>query len=72
MFLGSVFTNLPPLTLTKRALLQHEVIKTKTGGLVLYTDRFTCCSPTDRFIVDSPIIFKKINWKKILKYLINQ
>lgn len=62
MSLGSVVTNLPPSTLAKRALLQHEVIKTNTDGLVLYTGRFTGRSPTDKFIVDSPTVSKKINW----------
>ncbi|GIW64502.1 MAG: hypothetical protein KatS3mg092_0435 [Patescibacteria group bacterium] len=72
MSFGSVITNLPSLILAKRAFLKHEVIQTNADSLVLYTSKFTGHSPTDKFIIDSPIIFKKINWKKILKYLINQ
>ncbi|GAB4219524.1 MAG: phosphoenolpyruvate carboxykinase (ATP) [Candidatus Microgenomates bacterium] len=64
MLFGDEYHNLSPQTLAKRALLKHEVISTKTGGLVLYTGRFTGRSPTDKFIVDSPTVHRKINWGK--------
>lgn len=60
----NILHNLSSLTLARHALLNHEVIQTKTGSLVLYTGRFTGRSPNDKYIVDTPKVHEKINWGK--------
>lgn len=65
MFDGRVLTNLSVNELVKKALANHEVIKSKSGALVVYTGKYTGRSPADKFIVDSPTASKKINWGKV-------
>lgn len=65
MINGSVYKNLSVNALIKKALDNHEVIKSKSGAIVVYTGKYTGRSPNDRFIVDSPAIHNKINWGKI-------
>ena len=51
--------------LIQKALLRKEVIKSKSGALVVYTGKYTGRSPNDKFIVDSPMVHNKINWGKV-------
>ncbi|MBW7960521.1 phosphoenolpyruvate carboxykinase (ATP) [Patescibacteria group bacterium] len=60
-----MLVNLSVDELVKKALENKEVIKSKSGALVVYTGKYTGRSPNDRYIVDSPTVTKKINWGKV-------
>lgn len=62
---GNVLRNLSVDELIKIALENKEVIRSKSGALVVYTGKYTGRSPKDKFIVDSPAVHEKINWGKI-------
>ena len=51
--------------LIKKALERKEAFKSKSGALVVYTGKYTGRSPNDKFIVDTPKIYDKINWGKV-------
>lgn len=48
-----------------RAKNNKEAIPAKSGTLVVYTGRYTGRSPKDKFIVDTPLVHKKINWGNV-------
>lgn len=60
-----IFYNLSVDDLIKKAVQNKEVVKAKSGALVVYTGKYTGRSPEDKFIVDSQKIHSKINWGKI-------
>jgi len=62
---GSILRNLSVDALIKKALLNKEVIQSKSGALVVYTGKYTGRSPNDKFIVDSQKVHDKINWGKV-------
>lgn len=62
---NSTKSNLSVDQLVKKALDNKEVVKSKSGALVVYTGKYTGRSPNDRFIVDSPTIHNKIKWGKV-------
>jgi phosphoenolpyruvate carboxykinase (ATP) len=59
---GNVHRNPHIDWLTDKSLDKKEVVKTKTGALLVYTGKYTGRSPKDKFIVDTPSIHDKINW----------
>lgn len=61
---GSITRNLSVDVLIEKALSNKEVIKSKSGTLVVYTGKYTGRSPNDKFIVDTPSIHHQINWGK--------
>lgn len=62
---GNVLRNLSVDDLIKKAIANHEVVRSKSGALVVYTGKYTGRSPNDKFIVDSPAVHEKINWGKV-------
>lgn len=64
MLTGRIYRNLSINLLIKKALEKKEVVKSKSGALVVYTGKYTGRSPDDKFIVDSPEVHDKINWGK--------
>jgi phosphoenolpyruvate carboxykinase (ATP) len=62
---GNVLRNLSVDDLIKKALANHEVVRSKSGALVVYTGKYTGRSPNDKFIVDTPKIHNQINWGKV-------
>lgn len=65
MLSGKIYRNSSISFLIKKALERKEVIKSKSGALVVYTGKYTGRSPNDKFIVDTPKIHNKINWGKV-------
>jgi len=65
MLSGKIYHNQSIDFLIKKALERKEVIKSKSGALVVYTGKYTGRSPNDKFIVDTPKIHNKINWGKV-------
>jgi len=59
---GNVHRNPHIDWLANKSLDKKEVVKTKTGALLVYTGKYTGRSPKDKFIVDTPSIHEKINW----------
>jgi phosphoenolpyruvate carboxykinase (ATP) len=62
---GKIYRNRSIDFLIKKALERKEVIRSKSGALVIYTGKYTGRSPKDKFIVDSLKIHDKINWGKV-------
>lgn len=65
MLSGKIYRNLSINLLIEKALERKEVIKSKSGALVVYTGKYTGRSPNDKFIVDTTKIHDKINWGKV-------
>lgn len=54
--------NLHLTDLVSHALKKKEVVKSKTGAVVVYTGKYTGRSPNDKFIVDTPSAHDEIDW----------
>ena len=59
---GRVHQNPPVDWLIEHSLKKKEVIRSKNGALIVYTGKYTGRSPKDKFIVDTPSIYDKIDW----------
>ena len=65
MLNGKIYRNPTIDFLIQKALERKEVVRSKSGALVVYTGKYTGRSPNDKFIVDTPLIHDKINWGKV-------